>query len=200
MRLFQAGQQGVAQLQLVFDQSGQPLQGVTLLVVEGAWPLIDDAEGADQGALGAGNRHAGIEADAGVTGDQRVARKARIKGGVGYFHQCRLAYCVGTEGHFLRCFAGVQTDPALEPLALAINQRDQCDRSVQPACSQRRQVVEGLLAGGIHDVQRCQCGQTLLLVAVAIVHAGSARLTSCVSLDSFPVCIGVLAWQPNPES
>ena len=61
-----------ASLRRCFDQSGQPLQGVTLLVVEGAWPLIDDAEGADQGALRAGNRHAGIEADVGMSGNQWV--------------------------------------------------------------------------------------------------------------------------------
>jgi len=82
---------------------------------------------------------------------QRVVAKARILQRVGYLEDLLAGDGVGAEGNVTRGFADVQADPALEPLAAVIDQRDQCNRGVAHLRGQRGEVVEGAFFGRIED-------------------------------------------------
>ena len=109
-----------AQDQLATGNLPQVLQGLALGRAEQAWLAVDDAEGTDALAVRAAHRHAGVETDMWRAGDQRVVAKARVILRVGHLKDLRAEDGMGTERLFARGFAGVQADPALEPLALIV--------------------------------------------------------------------------------
>src|SRR3990167_1596719 len=111
-----------AQLQLPHHLPTQACQGLALGGTEVMGALVDNAQGAEGIAVGRDQWGAGIEADVGCLGDQRVAAKARVVEGIGHFENVLLMNGVGAEGYFPRGFLGIQADPALEPLAAGVDQ------------------------------------------------------------------------------
>ena len=66
------------------DQGRQAAQLVELVLVEQPRPVVAHAEGADPAAVGEHQRDAGVEADAGRTGDRRVVGEPVVLEGVGH--------------------------------------------------------------------------------------------------------------------
>ena len=148
-----AVEQAQAQLQLKLGDARKTAQGVLLAGAQLPRHAVDDAQGADQLAVRAGDRHTGVKADVGLAGDQRIVAKPLIPGGIGHLEQLSCLNGMGAECQLAGCLFGRQTDAALEPLALIIDQRHQCNGCVEPARGQLGQVVKRLLAGCIQNLQ-----------------------------------------------
>ncbi len=153
----------VVRLQAFLEQAhhlaAESLERIALLGAQLSGLAIDHAQGAQVVAIGRGQRGARIETDVGLASDQRVVRETRIAGGVGYLENAFAFDGVGAEGNLPWCFADVQAEPALEPLAMLVDQRNQRDGGAAEACRQLRDVIEGGFVGGVEDFVAQQRGQ-----------------------------------------
>ena len=140
-------------------------QLLALVLVELAWAAVDHAQGAQGQPLAIVQRRAGIEADVRGGGDQRIVAKTCVIQGVAHFQQGIGMHGVGAEGQLARGLLGIQADPALEPLALGIDQRDQGNGRVADLRSQCGDVIEHRLGRGVEQFQGVQGCQALLFVA-----------------------------------
>ncbi len=137
----------------------EALQGLALLRAEAAWLAVDHAQGAEVVAIRRGQRRAGIEADMRIAEHQRVVAKTRVLQRIRYLEDLVAGDGEGAEGDLPRGLADVEADPALEPLAAVVDQRDQRDRRVAHLRGKRCEVIEGAVFGGVEDFvaqQRCQ--------------------------------------------
>ena len=153
-----------AQLQLPYYLPAQACQRFALGCAEVMGCLVDDAQGAEWVAVGGDQWGAGIEADIGRPSDQRVAAKTWIFEGVGHLEDILLVNGVGAEGQFARGFLRLQADPALEPLAVGIDQRNQSNGCATQVRGELGEVVEFFLCGGVEHVVAQERGQALGLV------------------------------------
>ncbi len=136
-----------------------------LLFAELARRAVDHAQRAQALAAGQHQRRAGVEADAGLAGDQRVVGEARIGARVGHGHHIALEDGVGAERKVARrlLHAG-QAEVGLEPLALVVNQADQRDRRAGDLRGQAGEAVEQRLRRRVQHGQRAQARQALNFV------------------------------------
>ena len=95
---------------LVGDGAAEHAQAVALQGGEAAGHAVDDAEGAEGLAGGVDERGAGVEADVGVAGDERVVVEARVVGGVLDLEDVGLEDRVGAEGDVSRGLGDVEAD------------------------------------------------------------------------------------------
>ncbi len=107
---------------------------------------VQHADRAQRDTFFGDQRHAGVEARAGVAAHHLQVGEARVVGEVGHFQHVLgltdgvVAYRLAALG--LRQF---QADPCLEPLAVAVQQRQQRDRRV----AQRGGDLHDVLVGGL---------------------------------------------------
>jgi hypothetical protein len=117
---------------------------------------VDHAQGAEVVALGVGQHRAGVEADVRIAGDQRIVDEARVQRGVLDNHDlvCGQADRVVAKGLVARGLAAVQAVLGLEPLPLAIDQRDRRHRGVERLGGQTGDVIEHGFGRGIQHPVR----------------------------------------------
>ena len=111
------------------------------------------------------DRRSGIEADAGVTGDERVVDEAIVARRVG--HEEEIAGRgdrVGAEGDVAARLGHRHPHLRLEPLAVAIDQRHQRDRRAADLRRDGDEIVVDLLRRTVEDRQRFERGETIGLV------------------------------------
>lgn len=173
--LLQRGLLGVpARQQALLEQAhhlaAEATKRVALIGAQPARLAVDHAEGAEIVTVRGAQQGAGIEADAGLAGHQRVVAKARVSQGVRHLEDFAAADRMAAEGDVARRFTDRKAHPALEPLAAIVDQRDQRDRRIAQARSQLGEIVEGRLFGRVEDFvaqQRRQPGQ-LVVVRIGI--------------------------------
>ena len=141
--LMVALRQRAAQLQQGHDLAAQHLQGLALGRIQLARGAVNHTQRAQSVAGGRHQRHAGIKPNVGLARDQGVVGKAGVLLGVRHLQQLvGLQNGVRTKSHFSRCLSGLQPGACLEPLALLVNQRDQCDGCLTNMGRQLHQVVK----------------------------------------------------------
>ena len=102
------------------------------------------------------DRLAGVEADEGRPGDQRIVVKTRIPGGVRHHQRFAGQDGVAAEGQVARRLFGIQADTGLEPLAVVVDQTDQHGLHPEGFPRQFHQGVQVVFGGGVdqrHVVQ-----------------------------------------------
>ncbi len=103
----------------------------------------------------------------GLTGDRGVVAKARIKQRVADLENfIGLQNRVGAEGVFHWRLAARHAKAGFEPLTVAVDHGNQCDRRVAKACRKCHDVVVGLLRQRVQDLQLAQRAEPSLLVDV----------------------------------
>ena len=103
---------------------------------------------------------AGVEADVGVPGDERVGGEAGIPRRVRHLQEPGVADGVIAERHVARRLVDAgQSDVGLEPLALRVDQGDQRDRHVAQLRRRARDGVERRLCQRVEHAQLAQRGQ-----------------------------------------
>ena len=126
---------------------------------------VDHAQRAHDLAAGQLQRGAGVEADVGRAGDERVVVEALVEQGV--LHDEDLAGLhdgVAAERRFAVGLADVQADARLEPLAPGVDQAHQHDGHVELLGGEARHAVEALLGRGVEDQHLAQGVQPALVV------------------------------------
>ncbi|HCC62706.1 MAG TPA: hypothetical protein DEQ55_15470 [Pseudomonas sp.] len=114
---------------------------------------VDDAQTAQAEPFRRDQGHARIETNARLTGDQRVVLEAHILGGIEHLERLVGEDCIGAEGILLRRFLRQQPDPRGEPLALFVDDRDQCDRRLKIRRHHAHDVLEHLVGRCIQPAQ-----------------------------------------------
>lgn len=120
--------------QLGHDQLGQGCQLLQLsLRGAGAGHGVDDAQGAEIEPRRRGQKRAGVEADAGLAGHQRIVAEARVEGGVLDHHDAARRQFDGqvAEGVLARGRAGIQPHAAQQPLGVVVDQIDRGHGAVE---------------------------------------------------------------------
>lgn len=130
---------------------------------------IDDAQRADPPAIFGLQRRAGVEADADVTGDKRVRRKAIVLRRIVHDHRIVAMDRVRAERDRARRLRRCQTDLRLEPLPVLIDQRNKRDRRAKYFACIAHDRVELHLVGRVKDTIPPQRRQAVVLV-LSIVH------------------------------
>ena len=98
------------QFELVDDDLSEVVQQGAVFLGELTRCRVDHAEGSHIETLFRAQGDAGIEADVGRSGHQRILGKARILCGVGHHQDRRVADRVSAEGEFARRLVGIQAD------------------------------------------------------------------------------------------
>ena len=143
---------GAPQHDVRHHQRGQLDQLGLLGGVQGAWRGVDQAQRADGVAFGGQQRRAGIEADGGRSGDHRIVGEARIQQRVLDYHHAGLLDGVGAEGLVARHAARrAEARRRLEPLAVAVDQRDIRSGHAEHVGGQPRDGIEVLAGVGVQD-------------------------------------------------
>jgi hypothetical protein len=117
---------------------------------------VDDADRSHPIARGQTDRHPGVEADAGRPDDQRVVGEAIVSGRVQDDERLVAEDRVPAERDLARRLRDVETDAGLEPLAIAVDQRDQADRHLEELPRQPDDGVEVGLRRRVEEAQRRQ--------------------------------------------
>jgi len=155
LALARMGTAQLARSDFIGDHGRQVAQQRALFRVEHARNPVEDAEGTDAAAVRRAQRMAGVEARA-EFGHEGIAGEARVAHRVFDHHQTLLQDGVGTEGVGAGALPEGQADAGLEPLALGVDQADQCDRHAEQARRHAGDAVESFFGGGIEDVQVAQ--------------------------------------------
>ena len=156
----------LAPLERMRTGQGERPQNLALLVAQLPRFAVDHAQGAHAAAVAQAHRCAGIEADVGLAGNERVVGKARVVQGIGHFENLVAQHCVRAESHVTRCFAHPrQADVGLEPLALFIDKADQRDGRTAHQRSGEHQGIElgfGTCIQYLQRAQRREAGQFIV--------------------------------------
>ena len=146
--------QGPAQFELGHRLARDPDQevGLPLRQPVGTGRLVDDADGAQGLAPRRAQDRAGVEADEGRAGDQRVVGEALVQERVRHHHQLGNVQGVLAEGLVARRLADAQAHLGLEPLPLCVDQADGGHGGVADRRGQLGQVVELGLARAVQHV------------------------------------------------
>jgi hypothetical protein len=65
-------------VELLLHQRGEVSKRLEVRLAQLTWATVDDAQGAYARAVGSGKRLAGVEADMGLAGDERVVREPLV--------------------------------------------------------------------------------------------------------------------------
>ena len=142
--------EGAAELEAAQYRAGENFEDLHLFGREGARRAINHAQTAKAESVAA-QRHAAVEADVGIPGDQRILGKARVFFRIRDDERFGMLHRVCAEGCVARSFGGVDADARFEPLATFIDKRNECDRcSADERCGARN-VVELFLSGGVEN-------------------------------------------------
>ena len=154
--------QKTAQFELGLHLVGQEPQHGRLIRGEagGATVVVEHAEGAEGGAVGAVQGRSCVKPDARIACDQWVGRETRIVLRIVDQKQRVLAHGVVAEGQIPGCLVDSEPDLGLEPLALFVNQADGGHR--RPANARRglHEIVEDDFRRRIQDVEPLQGAQS----------------------------------------
>jgi hypothetical protein len=127
--------------------------------------LIDDAQRAHRVS---GLRHEGgpgVEADPWIADHKRVIAKTLVIGRIRNDRGVsRIENGIAAERHRARRLRHIQADTRLEPLSVAIDQRDQSDRRIADMCRQSCCVVVCLLRQRVQDAVRVELCEALGLI------------------------------------
>ncbi len=104
-------------------------------------------------------RHAGIEADMGLAGDEDVVDEARVLMRVRDHHQVRRHDGPGAEGVLARRTLHVHTRPRLEPLAVAVDEADRHAGDAQHLARKHAHAVQRSGGSRIENLQRVKFGE-----------------------------------------
>ena len=151
-------------MQFQFGQRRQVAQRLEFPLPELARAVVDQAQGSDRAAIGRPDPVAGIETHPRCACHERVFGEAVVEQRIGNHQRLRQQDGVGTERLFARCLLRVQAGVRLEPLALCIDERNQCDRNIEQLRRQPRDAVEAFLRRCVEQVQRLQRAQPFVLV------------------------------------
>lgn len=187
-------QQRTTQFELGHDLLGQGLQRQRLQLGQALGPglLVQHAQGAQRRAGRGLKREAGIEADVGRAGHQRIVGEARITLGVGDHQGLVAEHGVGAEGGRAWGFGDAQTDLGLEPLTLGVHQTDRGHRRVADARSQRGQIVERRLGRGVQHPVLSERRQPVSLFPPGTIDFGVVQAGVLVGLVRPGTCINAL--------
>jgi hypothetical protein len=137
----------------------EKLKHLELRIRDHAWHAVDRAERSDNEAIRCAERDAGIEPDQRCAEYEWVVGKPLVS--MSIRNHERLIECdhVTAERDVARGRGCVEPVPRLEPLAVAIHQRDERDRHPHDVRSQAREVIERRLRSRVEDlilIQRCE--------------------------------------------
>lgn len=125
----------------------------------------DGAERADRIAILGDQRRASIEAYERRVGDEGVVAKARIVQRVADDQGRCFGDCVSAERGVARCLVDeVCALKSLEPLSVAIDERDEADRRVADGRDDAGEVVEAALRCGVEELVAVEGREALLFV------------------------------------
>ncbi len=116
---------------------------------------VQDAEGAQGVLVGRFQRHPGVEAHVGFTGDQRVADEPLVLGHVGDDEDVFLPDSIGADRNLPRGFAR-PVRSRTEPLPFGIDEIHHGDRGLADIGRKVCQIVELRLAQSIRIPYRCR--------------------------------------------
>ncbi len=145
--------EGTAKLELRDDLAGNDPKRLHLLGLEDPWLAIDDAERAEAVPVGVGEGVPGVKANARLVGHQWIGGKAVVTGRVRHDECLGAQNRVCAECELTRGLGGVESNPRLEPLPVAVDQAHQSDGRLADPCSQLGEIVEvGLRRGVQHAI------------------------------------------------
>ena len=131
-------------------KQGQNLLGIFRQCVMGLG--VDDAQGAQAEVIGRDQRRASIKAGVGCDGDQGIFGEQRILRGV-VDHINIVAFDgMGAEGPLARRLGGADAIARLEPLPVAVDERDQRDWHADQLGGDLGDLVEIPLGRGIENL------------------------------------------------
>ena len=143
-----------SRLELSHRQRREIFQATQLRLTDAGSRLrIDHAQSPELEAFARDQRHARIEADPGLAGDQRIAREPLVLMCIGHQQYPVLQDGMSAERHIPGRLCGVQAMVRLEPLPVVIDQRDQRDRCPEQVAGQAGDAIEGLLRCRVEYVQ-----------------------------------------------
>ena len=102
-----------------------------------------------------------------------LAVETRIAGRIGHYQRLVGQDGVSAEGDVARGFAGIEPGARLEPLAVAVDQRDQGDRHVQQTRGGAGDAVERFFGGAPQEIGGVERGKALCFIQrdAGSVHA-----------------------------
>src|SRR3954462_8862068 len=136
-------------------------QRLPILVAELTRLLVHDAESADVVAAGAADRLRGVESDARLLENKRVLRESRVQYGVFDHEDLAAGDGVSAKRQVARRVGDWQSLLRLEPLLVALDQRDAGERHGEDALRHACDLVEALLGRGITGVAESELDQPL---------------------------------------
>jgi hypothetical protein len=108
--------------------------------------------------------HAGVEADLRPAEHHGVVGEPRVEMGVVDDRRLILEDRVSAEGDLSRHLLGLETDPGLEPLPVAVDQADGGDRGLGDRRREPHDAVEVRVGRCVEDLAALQGGDSVLLV------------------------------------
>lgn len=136
-----------------------------LLGLEPPGLVVDHAQGAEGGALGADEGGAGVEAEPCAVGDEGVGREAGVGGEVGDLEDGgRVDDGMGTERLVPRHLDGIDPRGCLHPQAVLVDEVDEGDRGPADGGGELDEVVEVALGKRVEDLVGPQDAEAGLLV------------------------------------
>jgi hypothetical protein len=197
-----------AQLDLGLDLLAEHPEHGALRVGELTRTTIDDAKSAERGAVGGEQRLAGVEADRGRAGDERVAGEAGVDRGVGDLEALGLLLSDGVtaERDRARRLGGLEAEARLEPLPIVVDQTDQRNGRRTNLASQMHQIVKSSLGRRVQQPQPSQRVEPMLLVArrrrrhvpAPTAATAVARRRRTVTNHFFAQFNILATWRPEP--
>ena len=133
-----------------------------IMLVRGHTSLDDYPEGADAHPGRADERRARVEAD--PVHHRGILGEARIEPGVLHHEHVRAEDRVGAEGDLAWGLVDRDPDTRLEPLAVAIDQRDHRDRDAEQLGRQGRQAVEGRFRRRVQHAESLERGEAPIFI------------------------------------
>ena len=151
-------------IDLFFNDRGKSLQDLQVACAEMARLLISDAKGANVEAVGAGERHAGVEPQMRFARHHGVSGKARVFSGVWNDEGLVLEDGVTAKRLVAVYFARHRSDHGLEPLAVGVDQGDVGHGYVEDLGELSDVAVVALLRRRVEDLQGMQRLESFLLI------------------------------------
>jgi hypothetical protein len=145
-----------AAVQFILHHLGEVAQHAFLGIAEQARLPVEHAQGAERLAVHAVQRLARVETDEGRAEHQRIVGETLVEVGVGHHQQVVQRDRVTAESQRARGLAHVEADARLEPLAVGIDQRHQCDRRAKGGGGDAGKAVEAVFLGGVEHAERVQ--------------------------------------------
>lgn len=156
--------QGLPELQLPHDLTGEHLEGVLLKLGKLPGLVIQDAQGADGMAFGGLQQRACIEAQVRLPRDQGIAGKARVLGRVRNEKKLLFQDRLGAERAVQGRLADPQADLGLEELTMFGDEVHDGDRRFADARGQFGNLVEIELPRAVQHIEAGERLEPLILL------------------------------------